>query len=46
MSTRLHNHIERRRDHCHFTARKGALFLVVRGLHPFNEGGSYKASRR
>ena len=29
-----------------FTARKGALFLVVRGLHPFNEGGSYKTSRR
>jgi hypothetical protein len=29
-----------------FTARKGALFLVVRGLHLFNEGGSSKASRR
>ena len=29
-----------------FTARKGALFLVVRGLHLFNEGGGYKASRR
>jgi hypothetical protein len=29
-----------------FMARKGALFLVVQGLHLFNEGGSYKVSRR
>jgi hypothetical protein len=29
-----------------FTARKGALFLVVRGLHLFNKGGSSKVSRR
>jgi hypothetical protein len=46
MGTRLYNHIERRRTTVTFTARKGALFLVVRDLHPFNEGDSYKASRR